>query len=185
MTPNPVAAARAFALVAHGDQRYGEYPFIVHLEDVAERAFACGLDVDIITAAYLHDVLEDTQTPREELARLFGEKVTTLVEAVTNKPGKNRAARHAATYPALRDNPSALALKLCDRLANTASCYEWALHQDHRNTKLLKMYAKEYDEFRTLLYRDGEWPVLWTALDNLMARARELLAARSRSTDGR
>jgi hypothetical protein len=40
VTPNPVAAARAFALVAHGDQRYGEYPFIVHLEDVAERAFA-------------------------------------------------------------------------------------------------------------------------------------------------
>lgn len=175
MTRNPVADARAFALQAHQGQRYGEFPFVVHLEDVAERASACGLDVNVITAAYLHDVLEDTKVTYVELVQEFGPHIARLVEAVTNKPGKNRAARHAATYPALRDNPSALALKLCDRLANTQACLELAERHDHRSTSLLKMYAKEYDAFRALLHRDSEWQVLWTALDAQMARARELL----------
>lgn len=178
MTRNPIADARTFALHAHQEQRYGEFPFIVHLEDVAARAFTHGLDVTVLTAAYLHDVLEDTTVTREELAQQFGEEVTALVEAVTNSPGKNRAERHAATYPRVRARPNAVALKLCDRLANTQTSLELAARSDRRGRSLLKMYAKEYDGFRAALYREGEWQVLWTALDGLMVRARELLATK-------
>lgn len=184
MTRNFVAEARAFALQAHGDQRYGEFPFIVHLEDVAARAFLCSLPHPVLVAAYLHDVLEDTPTTRDELALRFGEHITVLVEAVTNSPGKNRAERHAATYPRVRANPDAVALKLCDRLANTQSSFNLAEQGDQRGAKLLKMYAKEFDEFRATLYRDNEWAMLWTLLDNLMVRVRALLAERSRKTDG-
>ena len=154
--------AKAFAEERHRDQMYGGLPYSQHLLDVVNVAREYGLPDYIQVAAWLHDVLEDTNTTFDELMWLFGVKVFDLVNAVTNEKGKNRKERHAKTHPKVRQYPDAVALKLCDRIANVRACLE-------NNSSLLQMYIKEYQEFRDALYRPGEWETLWKELDSLLA----------------
>ena len=58
-------------------------PYIIHPLAVAEIVAEIGLDTDAITAALLHDCLEDTDASFEEISRLFGETGANLGEGVT------------------------------------------------------------------------------------------------------
>jgi len=58
-------------------------PYITHPLSVALLVAEDGADDDVVTAALLHDTIEDTGTTREEIAQQFGERVATLVEAVS------------------------------------------------------------------------------------------------------
>jgi guanosine-3',5'-bis(diphosphate) 3'-pyrophosphohydrolase len=76
-------------------------------------------DPAVLTAAILHDTLEDTETTVEELARLFGDEIAAIVQEVTNdgslpKPAqKQRQIDHA---PHL--SPKAKLVKLADKICN-------------------------------------------------------------------
>jgi (p)ppGpp synthase/HD superfamily hydrolase len=109
--------ARQFAVERHGEQRYGERPYVVHLEAVRAvlRDFGHGGALGI--AAWLHDVVEDTATTRAEVAARFGDEVAALVWAVTGV-GVDRPARNAAAYAKIQALPAAAILKLADRIAN-------------------------------------------------------------------
>lgn len=154
-----VPRAAEYARAKHAGQTYGpDKPYSYHLERAAGIA-ACSLRSDAATAAaWLHDVLENTDATLEELERLFGYEVRAIVEAVTDSPGKNRRERHALTYPRTRALPLAVGVKLCDRIANVEACRE-------DNPGLLKMYRDEQAEFRAALYREGEWKMLWGRLE--------------------
>lgn len=165
-----VEKARAFAMERHGDQAYGTLPYVAHLDLVASNVRRYGLAygsnrVVRLVAAYLHDVVEDTPTTVAEVRALFGDEVADLVWAVTNEPGSNRKERAVATYPKIRAaGRDAVALKLCDRIANVEFC---RAQRDHR----LRMYQKEHASFRAALYAEDDGPnvlSLWTVLDNLM-----------------
>lgn len=69
---------------AHAGQmrRSGE-PYITHPVAAALILARMRLDHQTIMATLLHDVVEDTVVNKEELIRLFGEKVTALVDGVT------------------------------------------------------------------------------------------------------
>jgi GTP pyrophosphokinase len=73
-----------FSSGAHGEQvRHSGEPYIVHPLAVATVLADMGLDVETLTAALLHDVLEDTSLQEEELAKRFGKGVAFLVNGVT------------------------------------------------------------------------------------------------------
>ncbi len=61
----------------------GPLPYITHLFSVALLVAEDGASDDVVTAALLHDTLEDTATTREELVSAFNERVAELVEAVS------------------------------------------------------------------------------------------------------
>ena len=114
-----------FAARWHGDQRRpaGE-PYVEHLlEVVSVLAEALGVtDVDMLRAAVLHDVVEDTGCTLGDVATKFGQPVATLVDWVT-KPepaeGQTSAEARAAYLLRFRDAPAdALTIKLADRLSN-------------------------------------------------------------------
>ena len=154
--------ARSFALRAHGDQRYGDQPYSVHLSEVASIAREFGAPPEVCQAAWLHDVLEDTSVTFDQLTDEFGTGISELVFAVTNKPGKSRRASHALTYPALRDAGTlAVLLKLCDRLANARASAK-------SSPKKLRMYMQEFPGFHETLYRAGEHEELWAELEVLL-----------------
>ncbi|GAA3291665.1 bifunctional (p)ppGpp synthetase/guanosine-3',5'-bis(diphosphate) 3'-pyrophosphohydrolase [Dactylosporangium vinaceum] len=109
-------AAVEFAVQRHGEQRRpaGE-PYAEHLlealdvlvEAVGER------DPDVLRAAVLHDVVEDTPTTLDEVRERFGPGVAELVGWVTKEGDR------AAYLQRLRGAPdAALAVKLADRLSN-------------------------------------------------------------------
>lgn len=58
-------------------------PYVTHLFSVALLVAEDGAHDDVVTAALLHDTLEDTDTSREEIVSAFNEHVAKLVESVS------------------------------------------------------------------------------------------------------
>ena len=56
-----VEEARDFAIKRHGEQLYGNEPYIVHLDHVHEVGLRFGTTIEEQCADYLHDILEDTE----------------------------------------------------------------------------------------------------------------------------
>jgi len=157
-----VAMARLTAQVAHTGQHYGQgLPYIVHLYSVATVLRRFGVaDSDLLAAAYLHDILEDTPMSNEELRRDFGDSIADIVDRVTNPKGGTRKEKHVFSYPRISESTSATTLKVADRIANVES---GDLHD---------MYLREYPEFRKQL-RGTKWVTpelgkMWAHLDMLM-----------------
>ncbi|SRR6266849_2863521 len=119
-----ILAAASFAAKAHaGQKRKGAAaePYINHLIEVAELVASSGseLDVNLIMACFLHDVVEDTSVTPQEVARLFNDDVASLVmEATDNKtlPKDERKAMQVKTAP--HKSARAQTLKLADKISN-------------------------------------------------------------------
>jgi (p)ppGpp synthase/HD superfamily hydrolase len=152
-----------FAIEAHGDQKYGVHPYGFHLLDVHNILIEFGeFDDDLLTAAWLHDVLEDTAADGFTIFGMFGKRVWELVCAVTNEPGANRKERHLKTYPKIARDPMAITLKQADRIANMRA----SAASTHR---LRAMYHREYSGFRAALEPHGGNLKMWDELDRLAA----------------
>jgi (p)ppGpp synthase/HD superfamily hydrolase len=160
-----VEVAKQFAAVIHEDagQRYGDGPYSDHLEAVAKVLLRFDvIDRDLLASAYLHDIVEDCGVSLDVIKELFGEKVATLVSAVTDEAGLNRKERKAKTYPKIKALPEAVMIKLADRIANV----EMSLKTS--NERMFKMYRKEHDEFTVNLRTIGVCDQFWKALDTLI-----------------
>ena len=83
-----VRKAYEFAAKKHADQkrRSGE-PYIIPPTQVANILARMKMDEETLAAAFLHDVVEDTDTTLQQLKEMFGAKVAMLVDGVT-KLGK-------------------------------------------------------------------------------------------------
>lgn len=142
--------ARAFAIRAHGDQKYGSGPdappYVVHLDAVRGvlRDFdVVGTDHVMPVAAYLHDVLEDTAVTWDDVCAEFGERVADLVNDVTGR-GPSRKARVADAYAKIINGDRASAvLKLADRIANVEASAPGSRH--------LALYRDEQAGFEAML----------------------------------
>ena len=119
-----------FAKAAHGDQKrkYTGEPYWTHLVRVAEMvADTHGCTMEMVEAALLHDVLEDTHVTEYTLRTMFSPLVAHYVLELTDPDLSfgNRAARKAATVERLRDAPVAVkTIKLADLLDNGPSIKE-------------------------------------------------------------
>lgn len=154
---DPEQAARAYATERHAGQLYGSQPYIVHLTAVRQilRWAGFGDDHPLAIAAWLHDVVEDTGTTREEVRDRFGHEVAELVWAVTGT-GANRKERNASAYAKIRAWPDAATLKLADRIANVEASAADAPDK-------LAMYRREWPGFQDGLGGHG-LPSLWDRL---------------------
>ncbi|HVP32643.1 MAG TPA: bifunctional (p)ppGpp synthetase/guanosine-3',5'-bis(diphosphate) 3'-pyrophosphohydrolase [Steroidobacteraceae bacterium] len=79
-----IREAAEFGASAHqGQKRLSGEPYIAHPVAAAAILADLHLDTDTIVAAILHDVIEDTPTPKDQLAARFGADVAELVDGVT------------------------------------------------------------------------------------------------------
>ncbi|MBV8740341.1 MAG: bifunctional (p)ppGpp synthetase/guanosine-3',5'-bis(diphosphate) 3'-pyrophosphohydrolase [Sinobacteraceae bacterium] len=79
-----IREAAEFGASAHkGQKRLSGEPYIAHPVAAAAILADLHLDADTIVAAILHDVIEDTPTPKDQLASRFGAHVAELVDGVT------------------------------------------------------------------------------------------------------
>jgi guanosine-3',5'-bis(diphosphate) 3'-pyrophosphohydrolase len=124
-TIDRVAGAIEFAATKHGDQqRPTGAPYLEHLLEALEvLVVGAGVtDADVLAAAVLHDVVEDTPVGNDELAERFGPRVAELVGWVTIPeagPGEDPAEVKEATLRHLAAAPKdAILVKLADRLSN-------------------------------------------------------------------
>ena len=157
--------ARAFAIAAHAEQKYGDRPYSFHLDAVAALAGPYGEEAVVV--AYLHDTAEDTPTTIEEIESKFGPRVAACVALLTDEPGANRKERKAKTYAKLAGvhgpNELALLVKAADRLANVRACVQ------DRKKSLWQVYQSEQAAFKSSAYRAGLCEPLWAELEVLLA----------------
>jgi (p)ppGpp synthase/HD superfamily hydrolase len=151
-------AARAFAEERHATQKYGDRPYLVHLSAVRDVLRSMGHGGPLAVAAWLHDVVEDTPTTKDEVCARFGADVAALVWAVTGV-GANRSERNASAYAKIRATPDAATLKLADRIANVEA--------SRGRPDKLAMYRGEWASFEAALRGFGDermWERLRRAL---------------------
>ena len=77
-----MAIAKKFAREKHKNQKRkdGVTPFYDHLEGVVNRLKNLGIsNQDVLSAAWLHDVIEDTNTTFDEINEIFGNIISVLV----------------------------------------------------------------------------------------------------------
>ncbi|HOV04570.1 MAG TPA: HD domain-containing protein [Hyphomicrobiales bacterium] len=135
-----VIRAMRFATEAHTDQRRkGERaePYVNHLVEVADLVAGAsqGRDRNLIAAALLHDVVEDTTHSIDEITAAFGEDVAMLVAAVTDDKSLSKGERkELQVLKAPHLTPRAKMLKLADKTSNLRSIMEsppagWDFHR--------------------------------------------------------
>jgi GTP diphosphokinase / guanosine-3',5'-bis(diphosphate) 3'-diphosphatase len=121
-----VRAAAEFGAEAHqGQKRLSGEPYISHPVAAAEILAELHLDADTLIAAILHDVIEDTPTPKEEIAARFGHDVAEIVDGVTKLDQiqfKNRQEAQAESFRkmllAMVRDLRVILVKLADRTHN-------------------------------------------------------------------
>ncbi len=121
-----VEKAYKFAKKLHDGQfRVSGEPYIIHPVEVAKILAGLEVDTHTLIAAFLHDILEDTDTKPETIKEMFGEDVLNLVQGVT-KLGKlkfkskeeRQAENFRRLFIAMANDIRVIFLKLADRLHN-------------------------------------------------------------------
>lgn len=124
-----------FAMKAHkGQDRDGEapLPYVTHVIDVLNKLRYIGgvTDPCILTAAILHDVLEETTATRDDISNRFGDEVLNLVIQVTRQepnPQEKEGLTESEVYEMRTErflteiaamSTEAKMIKLADRLSN-------------------------------------------------------------------
>lgn len=165
---------RAFNLAreAHATQRRKEgEPYIFHPVAVAKIVAAdMGLDADAVSAAFLHDVVEDTPHTLEEIRSLFGPDVERLVDAVTKRRKETyeyswQIDNYRHMLEALEYDIRALLVKLADRLHNMRTLSAMPAH------KQMKIAGETDYFYAPLANRLGLYNIK-TELENLSFRFR-------------
>ena len=118
--------AYVYAMKAHGAQkRASGDPYFSHPLEVAAILTDMKVDDATIVAAVLHDTIEDTDSTREEIDKLFGSDIGRLVDGLTKLKKLDLVSKRAAQAENFRklllavvEDVRVLLVKLADRLHN-------------------------------------------------------------------
>jgi (p)ppGpp synthase/HD superfamily hydrolase len=161
-----VQKAQVFAIAAHSavqqKRKYTGEPYFVHPAEVARIvAGVPGSTPDMVAAAWLHDVVEDTDCTFTDIHMAFGIDIATLVQWLTDvsKPEDgNRAVRKAIDRAHTAEAPAeAQTVKVCDLLSNTKSIVahdpEFARVYLAEKRELLAVLTKAHPDVLAEAYR--------------------------------
>jgi len=142
-----VQKAFDFANAAHdGVRRRSGEPYMLHPIAVAKIVVSnIGLGYKSISAALLHDVVEDTDYTVEDIRNLFGDKIATLVDGLTKiktvldkedqaKTQSMQAENFKRILLTLNDDVRVVLIKLADRLHN---CRTIEFMPEYKRDKIL------------------------------------------------
>ena len=136
-----ITKAFNFARQAHkGVRRLSGEPYIMH--PIAVARIACeemGLGSTSISAALLHDVVEDTDYTVEDIENIFGSKIAMIVDGLTKISGGifgDKASAQAENFNKLlltmSDDIRVILIKICDRLHNMRTLQSQAPNKQYK-----------------------------------------------------
>lgn len=148
-----IDSAISFAALAHAGQKrkYSKLPYIIHPIEVMQIVSEVEHDDDMLIAAVLHDVIEDTPVGVTEIERRFGEGVASLVFDLTEqKVAGNRRLRKAMERERLANvSARAQTIKLADLISNTKSIVK-------HDVDFARIYLREKKELLEILTKGDE-----------------------------
>ncbi len=174
-----IERAYRFAERSHdGQTRLSGEPFVEHPLETALYLAELRLDANALSAALLHDVMEDCAVGFEELDREFGGEVATLVDGVTRLTktelmAEERAAWQRGSFDgdvaraaslrkmlmSMAEDIRVVLIKLADRLHNMKTLA--ALPEDRR----VAIARETLDIYAPLAHRLGIWEIKWLLED--------------------
>src|SRR6202165_740465 len=149
---DPWMVRRAYEIAAerHRNQlRSSGDPYLTHLLEVSHILADMRMDATTLTAALLHDVIEDTEFPISRIEERFGQEVARLVEGVTKigrlnmmAPETRQAENVRKMLLAMVNDVRVALVKLADRLHNMRTL-EYLEHpkQERISRETLDIYA--------------------------------------------
>jgi guanosine-3',5'-bis(diphosphate) 3'-pyrophosphohydrolase len=166
--------AIAFAADAHKGQTRKDsgLPYVTHPLEVMVLLIRHGVrDEALLSAAVLHDVVEDCGISVAEMTERFGAAVTDIVTALSKAPGLPAAERKQRALEQLRSGPpGAKTVKMADRLSNLLD-----MERISWSTEKKSAYLREADEIAAI--GQGELPALADELRRVAAAQRVRIAA--------
>ena len=154
---------RAFFLAkeAHaGVRRRSGEPYLLHPIAVAKIVIEeIGLGVKSVVASLLHDVVEDTEYTVEDMERIFGPKIASMVDGLTKMSGVfNADTSEQAEYfrkvlLTLSDDVRVILIKIADRLHNMRTLGSMPMN------KQIKITGETIYLFAPLAYRLGLYSI--------------------------
>ena len=121
---------------SHAGQKYGDLPYFAHLFSVCALCCKYTDNETILSAAMLHDTLEDTEVKPKEI-----ESINTELSEICILLSKNYNSNY---FENIAKNPEASFVKMADRICNIRASLE------NNNQRMLKKYLNEMHEFQKL-----------------------------------
>lgn len=136
-----VERAFFFAFEKHRNQLDddGKSYFWNHVVQVYEILVTLGAGEKILSAALLHDTIEDTDTTYEEVLVEFGQEIANLVHEVTHEGAKDEIGFY---FPRLKSH-DAIIIKFADRLSNLTRLDSWNPKRKEQYLRKSKFWKSE------------------------------------------
>lgn len=168
---------KTFVKNKHGDQKYGGFPYTVHLALVEKTLIDFGFTPEsdliarkLLLSAWLHDAIEDTSATFAQIQKKYGTDIAHLVDSVTKVPKNPNLSKDLRTLKTMQkitqQHPLGPVLKLADRIANMS----FGLKYEGR---ILPKYYGEWPSFKSTLYQDLGDPrieAMWAHAGNLLGQ---------------
>ncbi len=163
-----VKKAIKFAELKHINQkRKSGDPYIIHPLETAINLINWNSDIDTIVAGILHDVIEDTNTSKEEIEEMFNKEVANMVDIVSKvskfseknrNDGIKEIKKNGDDYVmrmmmSIIEDPRAIIVKLADRLHNMKTI------QFLTNDKQIKIATETMNIYANIAGRFGFYDI--------------------------
>ena len=181
---NTITRAYLLAEELHKEQRRqsGE-PYIIHPLNVAYILTQMHADAETVSAALLHDTIEDTAITKEEIEKQFGKEIATLVDGVTKMSKLNFtseeeqiASNTRKIITSLDDDVRIVIIKLADRMHNIRTL-QYKSKYKQRETAL-----KTMEIFVPLAYCLGSYSIKSELENNSLAYLKRKKYAKIKDT---
>jgi guanosine-3',5'-bis(diphosphate) 3'-pyrophosphohydrolase len=151
---------RSYAMGKHGDQKYGEYDYVYHLDDTFAISLEFHLPRVVQRAMYGHDLREDTDVSENEIIEKFGAREGFIIETLSGF-GENRVEKQQMIVAKLilADDRDCDNAKMCDRLGNMRHTYA------NESWSKFNMFCKEEELYHPIFSRGD--PRLYEAIQRL------------------
>lgn len=172
-----IKSAMNFAQKKHKNQKKkdGITLYINHLEGVVHRIKNLGItDTNVICAAWLHDVLEESDTTFDELIQRFGRETAMLVLSLSKNSDLPKKEAEEQYIKQLKDaSTEAKIIKLCDISSNIKDLSNAPISKTQKNKQIrrvlhyLKVIKKEISEEKS------QYPKIQEIVDGINSVAKK------------
>ena len=170
-TTDIILGAKKFAQEKHKNQKRkdGVTPYSDHLEGVVNRLKNLGVtDKDVLCAAWLHDIIEDTDVTFDQINERFGREVAVIVLSLSKDQNILKKDREIQYISQLKDASFQTKLiKLCDISANLKDLANAPISKTQKNKQIKKILHYLRIIKNDIIENKSEYPKIQEMIDGI------------------